>query len=168
MINFFFLACTLISFNLIHAQPQCEKMINDLKEKMLNDRPQDFDLAMKEVQTFTSNWMISGCNRDADEFIVMSNELGKFIESVRNGEPSNNFNFSFESNEENNETNDSLNEKDLEEVEEKSGFGNKLMEKYAEGGVGFMTCVLICLILGLALCIERIIYLHLASSNTKS
>ena len=56
-------------------------MINDLKEKMLNDRPQDFDLAMKEVQTFTSNWMISGCNRDADEFIVMSNELGKFIES---------------------------------------------------------------------------------------
>ena len=44
---------------------------------------------------------------------------------------------------------------------QKTGFGNKLMEKYAEGGVGFMTCVLICLILGLALCIERIIYLHL-------
>ena len=56
--------------------------------------------------------MISGCNREADEFIVMSNELGKFIESIRNGEPSNNFNFSFESNEteENNETNDNLNE----------------------------------------------------------
>ena len=31
-----------------------------------------------------------------------------------------------------------------------------------------MTCVLICLILGLALCIERIIYLHLASSNSKN
>ena len=169
MKNLFFLACILISFNYIQAQPQCEKMINDLKDKMLNDRPQDFDLAMKEVQTFTSNWMISGCNRDADEFIVMSNELGKFIESIRNGEPSNNFSFSFESNEaeENNENNDSLNENNLENTEEKSGFGNKLMEKYAEGGVGFMTCVLICLILGLALCIERIIYLHLASSNSK-
>ena len=167
MKNLFFLACILISLNSVQAQPQCEKMINDLKEKMLNDRPQDFDLAMREVQTFTSNWMISGCNRNSDEFIVMSNELGRFIESIRNGEPSNNFNFSFGSNEKSNETNDILNEKDLEEVEEKSGFGNKLMEKYAEGGVGFMTCVLICLILGLALCIERIIYLHLASSNSK-
>ena len=159
----FFYSC----INFLQAQPQCKKIINNLKIKLKYDRPQDFDLAMKEVQTFTSNWMISGCNRDAYEFIVMSNELGKFIESIRNGEPSNNFNFSFESKEENNEINDNLNENDLEEVEEKSGFGNKLMEKYAEGGVGFMTCVLICLILGLALCIERIIYLHLASSNSK-
>ena len=47
MKNLFFLACILISFNFIQAQPQCEKMINDLKDKMLNDRPQDFDLAMK-------------------------------------------------------------------------------------------------------------------------
>ena len=77
-------------------------------------RPQDFDLAMKEVQTFTSNWMISGCNRQADEFIVMSNELRNFIESIRNGEPSNDFNFSFDKGTvENNETNDNLNENEF-------------------------------------------------------
>ena len=39
--------------------------------------------------------------------------------------------------------------------------------KFIEGGAGFMACVALCLILGLALCIERIIYLSLASTNTK-
>lgn len=37
---------------------------------------------------------------------------------------------------------------------------------FIEGGPVFMSFVVICLILGLALCIERIIYLNLASSNT--
>ncbi|MCQ2974855.1 MAG: MotA/TolQ/ExbB proton channel family protein [Bacteroidales bacterium] len=39
--------------------------------------------------------------------------------------------------------------------------------KFIEGGAGFMASVLICLILGLAIAIERIIYLGLASTNTK-
>ena len=39
--------------------------------------------------------------------------------------------------------------------------------KFIEGGPIFMAFVLICLILGLALCIERIIYLNLATTNTK-
>lgn len=38
--------------------------------------------------------------------------------------------------------------------------------KFIEGGVEFMALVLICLILGLALCIERIIYLNLSTTNT--
>ena len=37
--------------------------------------------------------------------------------------------------------------------------------KYIEGGVGWMTPILLCLILGLALVIERIIYLNLATTN---
>lgn len=41
-----------------------------------------------------------------------------------------------------------------------------LKTKYIEGGVGWMTPVLICLILGLGLVIERIIYLNLATTNT--
>jgi len=41
-----------------------------------------------------------------------------------------------------------------------------LKEKFIEGGWGFMGIVLICLILGLAFCIERIITLNLASTNT--
>ncbi len=38
--------------------------------------------------------------------------------------------------------------------------------KFIEGGAGFMATVLICLILGLAIAIERIIYLNLATTNT--
>jgi len=40
-----------------------------------------------------------------------------------------------------------------------------IKEKFIEGGPGFMASVLICLILGLALSIERIIYLNMASTN---
>ena len=38
--------------------------------------------------------------------------------------------------------------------------------KFIEGGPGFMATVVLCLIFGLALCIERIIYLNLATTNT--
>ncbi len=41
-----------------------------------------------------------------------------------------------------------------------------LKEKFIEGGWGFMSLVLICLILGLAFCIERIITLNIATVNT--
>ncbi len=54
----------------------------------------------------------------------------------------------------------------IEEVKEAS-FHQVLKEKFIEGGAGFMGVVLIALILGLALCIERIIYLNLATTNTE-
>ena len=55
----------------------------------------------------------------------------------------------------------------IDEVEEKeASFHQVLKEKFIEGGAGFMGVVLIALILGLALCIERIIYLNLATTNT--
>lgn len=38
---------------------------------------------------------------------------------------------------------------------------------FIEGGAGFMGTILICLILGLAIAIERIIYLNLATTNTE-
>lgn len=56
----------------------------------------------------------------------------------------------------------------VEEISEeapKAGFHQVLKEKFIEGGAGFMGIVLIALILGLALCIERIIYLNLATTN---
>ncbi|MCG8573421.1 MAG: MotA/TolQ/ExbB proton channel family protein [Flavobacteriales bacterium] len=43
----------------------------------------------------------------------------------------------------------------------------ELKTRFIEGGPGFMGIVLLCLILGLALIIERIVYLNLASTNTK-
>jgi len=43
----------------------------------------------------------------------------------------------------------------------------QLKTKFIEGGPGFMATVIICLILGLALAIERIIYLNLATTNTE-
>lgn len=42
-----------------------------------------------------------------------------------------------------------------------------LKEKFIQGGPGFMGIVLLALIFGLAICIERIIYLSLATVNTK-
>ena len=169
MKNLIFIACILMSFNIVQAQPQCEKMLSDLKEKLNSDRPQDLDAALSVSQNFASNWNLSGCDRKADEFVFMFNDLQEFVESIRSGGIANDFNFTFDTEKNLIEKNDSVVENEPEESEtENTGFGNKLMEKYAEGGVGFMTCVLICLILGLALCIERIIYLHLASSNSKS
>ncbi len=50
--------------------------------------------------------------------------------------------------------------------EAERGFVQVLKEKFIEGGAGFMGIVLLCLILGLAVAIERIIYLNLASTNT--
>jgi len=38
---------------------------------------------------------------------------------------------------------------------------------FIEGGAGFMGVILLCLILGLAIAIERIIYLNLATTNTE-
>ena len=45
-------------------------------------------------------------------------------------------------------------------------FTQVIKEKFIEGGPFFMAFVLIALILGLALCIERIIYLNMAQTNT--
>ncbi|MCH3924279.1 MAG: MotA/TolQ/ExbB proton channel family protein [Bacteroidales bacterium] len=45
-------------------------------------------------------------------------------------------------------------------------FHQMLKTKYIEGGVGWMTPILICLILGLALVIERVLYLNLSTTNT--
>lgn len=39
--------------------------------------------------------------------------------------------------------------------------------KFIEGGPGFMATIILCLIFGLALAIERIIYLNLATTNTQ-
>ncbi|MCQ2198604.1 MAG: MotA/TolQ/ExbB proton channel family protein [Paludibacteraceae bacterium] len=50
---------------------------------------------------------------------------------------------------------------------ENPGLHKVLKQKFIEGGAMFMFFVAIALILGLALCIERIIYLSLASANTK-
>ncbi len=43
----------------------------------------------------------------------------------------------------------------------------QLKIKFIEGGAGFMATVLICLVLGLAIAIERILYLNLATVNTQ-
>ena len=53
------------------------------------------------------------------------------------------------------------------EEEAEPTFHEVLKKQYIDGGWGFMTLVLVCLILGLALSIERIIYLTLSTSNTK-
>lgn len=47
------------------------------------------------------------------------------------------------------------------------GWHQKLKERFVEGGPAFMGVVLLCLILGLAIAIERIIYLNLSTTNTQ-
>ena len=55
-----------------------------------------------------------------------------------------------------------------EETEEAKSFHEVLKEKYIQGGAGWMTPVLLCLILGMALVIERIIYLNMATTNVNA
>ena len=42
-----------------------------------------------------------------------------------------------------------------------------LKTKFIEGGAGFMSLIIICLVIGLALSIERILYLSFSKTNTK-
>ncbi|HSV76298.1 MAG TPA: MotA/TolQ/ExbB proton channel family protein [Bacteroidales bacterium] len=51
-------------------------------------------------------------------------------------------------------------------AEEDLSFHFVLKERFIEGGAGFMSVILLCLIIGLGLSIERIIYLNLSSTNT--
>ncbi|MEE2801273.1 MULTISPECIES: MotA/TolQ/ExbB proton channel family protein [Nonlabens] len=50
---------------------------------------------------------------------------------------------------------------------EKVSFHQELKKRFIEGGPVFMAIVLLCLILGLAIAIERIIYLNLSTTNSK-
>ncbi|MBT3647494.1 MAG: MotA/TolQ/ExbB proton channel family protein [Flavobacteriales bacterium] len=60
-------------------------------------------------------------------------------------------------------------EMDIEEVapEEDRSLHQVIKAKFIEGGPEFMSFVLICLILGLAMSIERILYLNMATTNNK-
>lgn len=55
---------------------------------------------------------------------------------------------------------------DVAATPEKTSFHQMLKKKFIEGGAGWMAPILLCLIIGLGLCIERIIYLNMASTNT--
>lgn len=54
-----------------------------------------------------------------------------------------------------------------EEVAENTTFTKVMKEKFIEGGPEYMGIILICLILGLAIVIERVIYLNMATTNTR-
>lgn len=51
-------------------------------------------------------------------------------------------------------------------VQQETPIHQQLKTKFIEGGAGFMSTVLMCLIFGLAIAIERIIYLNMANTNT--
>ncbi|MBN2611366.1 MAG: MotA/TolQ/ExbB proton channel family protein [Bacteroidales bacterium] len=53
-----------------------------------------------------------------------------------------------------------------ETVAEKEPVHQQIKKIFIDGGAGFMATLLLCFIFGLALCIERIIYLNLATTNT--
>ena len=59
------------------------------------------------------------------------------------------------------------NEDDAGSGAEEQGWHQNLKQRFIEGGPSFMGIVLLCLILGLAIAIERIIYLNLSTTNTQ-
>ena len=56
---------------------------------------------------------------------------------------------------------------DLEVAEEGGGLHKQLKRKFLEGSAGFMSLVALALVLGLAFCIERLVYLTLSEINAK-
>ena len=65
------------------------------------------------------------------------------------------------------ESTDDIVEEQLVVEEEELNYHQELKKRFIEGGPGFMGIVLLCLILGLAIAIERIIYLNLSTSDSK-
>ena len=65
------------------------------------------------------------------------------------------------------ETNEGEEDEIIFEEEESKGFHQAIKEQFIQGGWQFMGIVLLCLILGLAVSIERIITLNLATTDTK-
>ena len=51
---------------------------------------------------------------------------------------------------------------EIDETEENGGFHKQLKTKFIDGNVGFMSLVALALVLGLAFCIERILYLMMS------
>lgn len=66
------------------------------------------------------------------------------------------------------ETTVATTDSDEEAEQEPLGFASVLKQKFIEGDAFWMGIVLIALIIGLALCMERIVYLNLSSINTKN
>ena len=62
---------------------------------------------------------------------------------------------------------DDMNNEDLMMAEEAKGLHKQLKTKFIEGNAGFMSLVALALVLGLAFCIERIIYLTLSEIDAK-
>ena len=62
---------------------------------------------------------------------------------------------------------DAANTEQVADATETKTFHQELKQRFIEGGPFFMGIVLIALILGLAIAIERIIYLNMATTNTK-
>ena len=60
-----------------------------------------------------------------------------------------------------------LSDEDGEMMEEDGGLHKQLKRKFIEGSASFMSLVALALVLGLAFCIERIIYLTLSEVDTK-
>ena len=56
---------------------------------------------------------------------------------------------------------------DMDEVGKDKSFHQQLKSKFIEGNAGFMSLVALALVIGLAFCIERIIYLSLSEINAK-
>ena len=53
------------------------------------------------------------------------------------------------------------------QAEANKSLHSALKQKFIQGGPGFMASILLCLIFGLAVSIERVIYLNMATTNTK-
>jgi biopolymer transport protein ExbB len=53
------------------------------------------------------------------------------------------------------------------ETGQSQGFHQVVKKYFIQGGAGFMASILLCLILGLAISIERTLYLNLSGTNTK-
>mgnify|MGYP001226013515 CR=1 FL=1 len=88
-----FLSIILINCSL--AQSNCEYLIHELKDKLLNDRPQNYNSALNLSQAFSADWMITGCDRNSNEFKIIKNELKKFVESIYLAKDPDTFHFSF-------------------------------------------------------------------------
>jgi len=96
---------------------------------------------------------ITGCLMFAGSYVVKAQDSTAATEATQPAEPAAS-------------TQNAVSDAATEVAPAEQSFHQVLKQKYIEGDVLWMTPVLICLILGMAFVIERVIYLNLATTNT--
>lgn len=153
----FMFACTTLT------NAQANQDINDLKEKAVSRAVADQPGAKAKPITATERAAEQKADASEEQADKAASAAPQAASSAATGDS-----ISDEMLADAGEAGESSIESSLSSSSSNGGFHQALKTKFIEGNAGFMSLVALALVLGLAFCIERIIYLSLSEINAKS